>query len=325
MSAPGGDGAPRSRMLGHVEDAIASIAVEARSRDAADRAIAEAQAYGVSGIEEKDRAGGGVALTLYAPASAAEELRAAVAGALGTAGRVGPVEHVPAQDWSSTWREGLEAVVVSPRLAVRASFVEYAPEPGQWVLVIDPGQAFGTGHHASTRLALEGVERALERRGGAGRVLDVGAGSGVLALAALVLGARVAVGCDLDPVAAREAAANARTNGLAERAGFFAGSLDAIARLPFDLVVANLLSRELRPLLVELVDRMAPDGVAVLSGLLASERAAIAETLAGVGLAIVEERSVVDGGERWIALQVERAGEAARDTELSGEYEFGVE
>jgi ribosomal protein L11 methyltransferase len=312
-------------MLGHVEDAIASIAVEARSRDAADRAIAEAQAYGVTGIEEKDGTGGGVALTLYAPASAADELRAAVALALGAAARVGPVEQVAAQDWSSTWREGIEAVVVSPRLAVRASFVEYAPEPGQWVLVIDPGQAFGTGHHASTRLALEGVERALERRGGAGRVLDVGTGSGVLGLAALVLGAQAAVGCDLDPVAAREATANARANGLAGRAGFFAGGLEALARLPFDLVVANLLSRELRPLLVELVDRMAPDGVAVLSGLLASERAAIAETLAGVGLAIVEERSEVDGGERWIALQVERAREAARDAELSGEYEFGVE
>jgi ribosomal protein L11 methyltransferase len=311
-------------MLTLVDEAIASIAVETRSREAADRAIAEAYAYGVTGIEEKEGAGGGVALVLYAPDSAADELRAAVALALGSSAHVGPVERVPAQDWASTWREGIEAVVVSPRLVVRASFVEYAPEPGQWVLVIDPGQAFGTGHHASTRLALEGVERALERRGGAARVLDVGTGSGVLALAALVLGAEAAVGCDLDSVAVREAASNARANGLGERARFFVGSLEAIARVPFDLVAANLLSRELRPLLAELVDRLAADGVAVLSGLLASERGAIAETLAGVGLAIVEERSEMDGGERWISLQVERARGADPGAALPGDYEFGV-
>jgi ribosomal protein L11 methyltransferase len=311
-------------MLPTVDEPIAAIAVDARDRDAADRAIAEAQAYGATGIEEKDGERGAVSLTVYAPASAADALRAAVAQVLGPAARVGAVEPVTPQDWSSTWREGIEAVVVSPRLALRPSFVDYAAEAGQRVLVIDPGQAFGTGHHASTRLALELVDHAL-RGGSVIRVLDVGTGSGVLALAAVALGAGWALGCDLDPVAAREAGANARANDLAGHVRIFAGSLAAVRGTHFDLVVANLLSRELRPLLADLAGHLAPGGAAIFSGLLGSERDALLAECSGLGLALVEERSDTDGGERWVALWLQKRALHAPSDTLPAESEVGVE
>jgi len=283
------------------EDAIALVRVEGASPVLAERAVAEAQAHGATGIEEREGEGGRVALLIYAPASCAAGLRAAVQAALGAGARVGAVEPVPQQDWTGAWREGLEPVVVSPRLAVRPSCVEAADVAAEHVLVIDPGQAFGTGHHASTRLALTLLDDALATRRAA-RVLDVGTGTGVLALAALALGAARAVAFDTDLLAAREARANARANALVERLDVFAGSLTALGSRRFDLIAANLLRRELLPLLADLAGRLAPGGALVLSGLLESEREAVQEALGPAGLVVVEERSEVDGGERWVGL-----------------------
>jgi ribosomal protein L11 methyltransferase len=216
---------------------------------------------------------------------------------------------VETRDWSTAWREGLGPVSISPRLALRPSFASYDPEPGQHVLLVDPGQAFGTGHHASTRLALALLDRALAARPGA-RVLDVGTGSGILALAAAALGAREAVGFDVDAVAVREARANAESNGVGDRVRLFAGTVDALGEQQFDLVVANLLRRELLPLASAIAAHLVRGGVAVLSGLLEEERAAIEASLSSVGLIVAEERSERDGGERWVGLLATR-GEPA--------------
>lgn len=283
--------------------------------DAAERAAAEAYAAGALGLEElgepERRSGSrGVTLLLYAPAAAAGAVRAAVS-ALG----VGPVaapEPVPEVDWSERWRAGLSAVEVSPRLRVRPSFVSDAPAPGQAEVVVDPRQAFGTGGHASTRLALElldGMEAGL--LAGA-RVLDVGTGSGVLALAALRLGASAAVGFDLDPAAAREARDNARRNGLADRLRVLAGPIEALAGPPFDVALANLLRTELLPLVPAIAERVRPGGAVIVSGLLESERPQVAAALAAAGLERVAERGAEDPpGQRWVALLTRRRGRRA--------------
>ncbi len=196
----------------------------------------------------------------------------------------GPAQPCPATDWSQAWRAGLEAIVVSRELVVRPSCVAPARAPGQAEIEIDPGQAFGTGGHESTRLALELLAAQLPALRAGARVLDVGTGSGVLALAALRLGAGFALGLDIDPVAVAVAAENARRNGLAGRLCLVAGSLDALAPGRFDLVLANLLKRELLPLATQLARQLQPGVRVLLSGLLVDEEQEVVGRLAALGL-----------------------------------------
>lgn len=262
----------------------------------AERAVAEAWEAGAAGIEERNDG----SLIAWAPATCAEAVRAALVTVLGP-DAVGGLEPEPAADWPETWKQGLRPLVVSERLVVRPPFAPHALAPGQREVVIEPRQAFGTGAHATTALALEALDEALAERPGA-RVLDVGCGSGVLALAALALGAGRAVACDLDPIAARETRENAARNALAPLAAF-AGSLDALAPLRFELVAANLIRRELEPLLEGLVARTAAGGALVLSGLLAGERALIEASLAAQGARVCAVRAREDaGGDAWVAL-----------------------
>jgi ribosomal protein L11 methyltransferase len=246
-------------------------------------------------------------LLLYAPAAAAAAVVRAVRAALLAPERVAEPEPVEEVDWSQAWRTGLGVLSISPRLRVRPSFAEEPPAPGQAELVIDPGQAFGTGGHASTRLALEWVAELAPRLAPGARVLDVGTGSGVLALAALRLSEARAVGLDLDPLATEAAAENARRNGLAARLDLVRGSVAALAAAGFDLVLANLLRSEALPLLAGLAARTRPGGHAVFSGLLAGEGEEFRRALAAAGLHTQGERRQLDpSGESWLALLTAR-------------------
>jgi ribosomal protein L11 methyltransferase len=285
-------------------DAMREIALRARDRDAAERAVAEAYAAGAQGCEEREE-GGGVTFLLYAPASCADAVWRVAAAAAGAGAEVGPPRELPPVDWSEAWKRELAPIVVSPRLAVRPSFAAFDAAAGQSVLVVDPGQAFGTGAHESTRLALDWIaQRAPDLPRGA-RILDVGTGSGVLALAALALapdGAR-AFGFDVDPLAAREARDNAARNGLAARLHVWTGGVETLAPAArFDWISANLLRRELEPLLPALAAHLAEEGLLALSGLLAEEGAVVEAQARGAGLEPAEILARDDAsGARWIA------------------------
>ena len=283
--------------------------MEVSESAAGERVLAEAWSAGASGAEERAAAGGvGTLLLLYAPADLSQAVERAARRALGRAGHVGRPEPVASVDWSEAWKRGLAATIVSERLAVRPSFAPLDPMPGRVELIIDPGQAFGTGSHASTALALRWIDELADRFGPESRVLDVGTGTGVLALAALALGAGRAVAFDSDPIAAREAAVCARRNDLAGRVCVFAGTFAALRSRPFDLVVANLLRSELLPLLADVAAATTRGGVAVVSGLLAAERDAVEAAAARVGFALrgthVEDDAT---GDRWIALRMDRS------------------
>ncbi|MCU0670172.1 MAG: 50S ribosomal protein L11 methyltransferase [Myxococcota bacterium] len=268
----------------------------------AEWASAEAFEAGAAGVEERDGEGCTILLA-YAPAEAAAAVEAALRAVAGE-GAVATRERVTPRDWPETWKQGLRPLVVSPRLVVRPEFAACELAPGQREVVIEPRQAFGTGAHGSTALALALLDERLAAAAG-GRVLDVGCGSGVLAIAALALGARRAVACDLDPIAARETRENAIRNG--HSVASFAGSLDALASGRFDLVVANLISSELLPILDALVDRVAADGAIVLSGLLLPERAGVEARLAARGLSIRAARDELDArGDHWLGLMASR-------------------
>jgi ribosomal protein L11 methyltransferase len=271
-------------------------------RERAEAIAAEVFAAGASGLEERESCDS-IVLLVYAPAAHAESVRAAALAVAGAA-IVATAEPVVAHDWPETWKDGLTPIVISPRLVVRPPFAAHALTAGQCEVVIEPRQAFGTGAHGSTALALELVDAYLATAQPA-RVLDVGSGSGVLAIAALRLGAGRALACDLDPIAARETRENAARNGVAERLASFAGSLDALGPRAndFELVVANVISSELRPILAALVARVAARGVAVFSGLLAAERESIGAALARHGLRVAGERRERDSrDDEWLAL-----------------------
>lgn len=281
------------------DDRSCSILVRVDGDVERERAVGIAWESGALGAEERsDRE-----LVIYASSSAAAALRSSLVDALGATARVGPAEPIEEVDWSEQWKVGLAPIEISPRLVVAPSFVDFDPAPGQRVLRLDPGQAFGTGGHASTRLVLEWLAASMGNETPGGRVLDVGTGSGVLALAAVALGADAALGFDLDPLAAPEARRWARVNALADRVRFFTGPIEAVPdEPPFDLVLANLLKREVLPIAEPIARRTAAGGRLVLSGLLETDGPEVLAAFAAFGLAEVDRRLCVDdNGDRWLS------------------------
>ncbi len=176
------------------------------------------------------------------------------------------VEHVVGDEWREAWRAYFEPTAIGQRLMLRPSW--RPPPPGdRVVLTIDPGGAFGSGIHETTRLVLGAVDRTV--RGGE-RVLDVGCGSGILSIAALLLGAEAAVGVDVDPMAVDVSRENADINGVAAR---FEASTRDVRDVPgtFDLVLANIQAPILIDMAEPLTQRVRPGGTLVLSGILASQ------------------------------------------------------
>jgi ribosomal protein L11 methyltransferase len=274
--------------------------------------LAEAFEAGAEGAEEQDDPTAGrlpYAAWVYARAGEVERIRALLLDVARTGhdagARIGPGEAMAPVDWSEEWKRGLGPIVISPRLLVRPPFSEVALLPGQREVVIDPGQAFGTGTHASTQLCLEWIDLLLadaEGRAKFTRVLDVGTGSGILALAAVVLGAESALGFDLDVVAIEAAQDAARANGLGEAVRFACLPIEQIdARPAFPLVVANLLKRELLPIAGEIARRVAPEGSLILAGLLEEDAEEVAARFARVGMHELERRVREDSVGRWIA------------------------
>ena len=223
------------------------------------------------------------------------EVRAAVA-ALAEAGlgvdpsTVRAQPALPEAEWRDAWKRYFHVTRISPRIVVVPSWESYEPTATDVVIALDPGMAFGTGTHASTRLVLEELDR-LDAEGLApARVLDVGAGSGILAIAAVKLWpAATVVAVDNDPIAVAACAENAGVNAVGDRIASAAtpvGDVDG----QFELVLANIQAHVLRELLPGLAPRVAPGGTLVMSGLLSPQAEAVAEAYAAVGFTVVAIR-----------------------------------
>ncbi len=266
------------------------LALRVRRADA-EIVLAELLELAPAGVEERDLSDDVVEYAVYgAPGElpALPELRAAAGGAL-----VDVATTEVADDWSERWRAFHEPVTVGGRVHVRAPWHDAPEDPALEDVVIDPAQAFGTGAHATTRLCLE-LLLELEP---AGAVVDLGCGSGVLAIAAAKLGFGPVLGVDHDPLAIDATRDNARVNAVAIEARRYDLMRDGPAPAA-PTVLANLLG----PLLRRLAEAGFENGVRpralIASGLLATEADGIAAAFARRGLA---ERSRRTDGE-WAAL-----------------------
>ena len=206
------------------------------------------------------------------------------------------------RDWEETVNAFVRPLRVGEHLVFCPPGVEYAPQEGDVVVTLEPGLGFGTGHHPTTRMCLEEMERRL--RPGM-RILDLGTGSGVLALAAAHLGAAQVVAVEREPQALRAARRNVRATSLSRRVRVLRGDAPPEGDGGFDLTVANITARVLMELAPRLVASLGPGGILVASGVLAEQAAEVARRFAeaDVGLVALERRE----SEGWVALVGARA------------------
>jgi ribosomal protein L11 methyltransferase len=229
------------------------------------------------------------------------------------------IRLLPEREWAESWKRDYHVQHIGECIVIVPSWVEYAPEGHEVVIRLDPGMAFGTGLHPSTRLCLQVIER-LAHRGAA--VLDVGTGSGILSIAAAKLGCSPVVALDTDPLAVQVAQENVELNGVAEQVRLVHGSIDAGAEgvrihseanysqttseLPvgaYDLVVANIIAEVIVGLSPALAASLAPAGHLIVSGIIADKQEAVLVSLSEAALRI--EDQLQDGD--WMALLATRS------------------
>ena len=218
------------------------------------------------------------------------------AEALVSAGRVVGLElapvtgTIPDEDWKLSYRKHFKTEVISPRLVVRPPWETVTPAPGQKVLTLDPGIAFGTGQHPTTRACLDAID-ALAAENADRTFLDVGCGSGILSIAAALEGFRDVHGFDNDPDAVRNANENAEANGLG--ALFSDGDLSVPGTAaPADVVAANVLAPVLVRFAREVGALVNPGGRLILSGILDEQYAEVRDAYAALGFTEISNRLI---------------------------------
>jgi ribosomal protein L11 methyltransferase len=214
------------------------------------------------------------------------------------------------QDWAEAWKKHFPVLRVGRRIVIRPTWRRHRRLPDDVVLSLDPGMAFGTGLHPTTRLCLAALETIAEEgglargraRNGRARVIDVGCGSGILAIAAGKLGAGELVGVDTDPIAVESTALNARLNAVTRRLRIHQGSVPS-GDGPFDLVLANLIASLLVSLATTLRDEMAPGGRILASGIFRDREADVRTAFEAAGLTLGRRWAEED----WVALEAIRS------------------
>lgn len=269
----------RAAVVGELRGLVADTMVETGARG-----VEERDGAFIAWFEEPDE-----------PSAFVTDLTERLAGAVG--GRGLRIEHgwQDHEEWAETWKRGLTARRITDRIVVHPSWI--APDDvreGDLVIQVDPGMAFGTAEHGTTRGCLRLLD-GLVRQGD--RLLDVGAGSGILAIAAARLGARSVVAIEADALACeamRENVQGNRTESIVEVVEAYATAADLGSRGPVDGIVANIEAGLLEPLFEGCVQALAGEGWLIVSGILEHEWRAIADRLRGLGF---EERKVDADGD----------------------------
>lgn len=203
------------------------------------------------------------------------------------------VRKIRREDWAESWKRHFKAIEIGRALLIKPSWIQRQPHQGQAVVILDPGLSFGTGQHATTSFCLREIVRC--RIAGETRsFLDIGTGSGILAIAATKLGYQPVRAFDFDPEAVRVALANARLNGVARQLKISPGDVTKQPLRPaqqFDLVCANLISNLLIAERKRIVARMNRQGTLVLAGILNAEFHLVQTAFAELGLKLVASQA----------------------------------
>ena len=199
-------------------------------------------------------------------------------------------------DWAEAWKSGYQVLRLGRQLRIVPSWISYTPEPEDVVINLDPGMAFGTGVHPSTQLCLQALEELV--RPGA-RVLDVGTGSGILAIAAAKLGAAEVLAIDIDRLAVQTARENIARNAVGNVVQVLHGSIDGPPRGSFNGVLANILAETIASLAPELARHVASSGWLVASGIVEPRLGLVEQAFGATGLAIVRRWQSDD----WVAVE----------------------
>lgn len=205
------------------------------------------------------------------------------------------MKDVDEEDWSNAWKKYYHPVQVGEHLVVCPSWEAYDRKPDEVVLTLNPGMAFGTGTHDTTRLCMELLEKYITPQD---TVLDVGCGSGILAITAALLGANKIIGCDIDEVAVKVAGENAALNGVQDRIAFHQGDLTSQVEGSFQIICANIVADVIIRLSEDAGRYLAKNGIFITSGIIDTREQDVLNALEQNGFQVIERRT--SGG--WVAL-----------------------
>ncbi len=269
---------------------------------------------GTTGIQEVEESSGWKKLSAYFPEDRKTEkilppLRRYLKSLRGIYPEIVRVRietaSIPEQDWGQNWKKFFKPVQVTPRFVVRPPWAKVRLRENQTSIVINPGMAFGTGTHATTKLSLRALEESLRKKGLS--ALDVGTGSGILSIAAAHLGASHVVGLDVDGVAVEIARESVRENGVSGTVRIRKGAIGNV-KGRFDVIVANVDSKNLRRLRWPLVHHLKPRGTLILSGILEGEKERLSQLYTKTGQF---EKAKVTQEEEWVCLTFKKGKESS--------------
>lgn len=209
-------------------------------------------------------------------------------------------------DWANAWKQYFKPIRVSKSLTIKPTWEEYTPESeGEKLIHLDPGMAFGTGAHPTTSLCLRTLEDVIQ---GGEEIIDVGTGSGILAIGAILLGAKHVLAVDLDPVAVKSAEENTAFNGMEDRITVKESDLLSVFKhqeegvnlgvsVPVRMVVANILAEVILLLIDDVYQVLEPDGIFITSGIYKNKEHVVQDALVQANFEIID----VNREEEWIA------------------------
>lgn len=206
---------------------------------------------------------------------------------------------VSEQDWANEWKQYFHVTHVGKSLVIKPSWEKYAPEEGEHVIEIDPGMAFGTGTHHTTNMMMERLEKVITPDS---TVFDVGTGSGILAIAAAMLGAKSVKAVDIDGVAVRVAKENVADNGLSEQIEVREGDLLHGTEGKADVIIANIIADIVIMLLQDIPQKLNDDGVLLASGIIEERMPDVEAAAQAQGLYV----DAVDHRGGWVVMQMKK-------------------
>ena len=204
-------------------------------------------------------------------------------------------ENIENRNWNEEWEKKVRVIEVTDKVVIKPSFKEYTPKEGQVIIKIDPKMSFGTGEHQTTRLVIGFMEKYIAN---GAKVLDVGCGTGVLAIGAVLLGASQAVGIDNDEWCLLNGNENVALNGLNDKVEIRLCETKDVSENDFDMILANINKHILLDIGDHLYGKLKASGTLVLSGLLTTDEEEIVNHYSAKGLKLLEKASL----EEWIAL-----------------------